>query len=84
MKLILWFALVERLVGGKFLSFQPGYPTAQADIDRLVKAKILMPLRDVRPKAYFSPEIFRIAFAEQDTLFEQQTNIQPELEMEPA
>jgi len=44
------------------------YPTAQADIDRLVKAEILQLLIEDRPKAYFAPEIFHIAYAEIDAL----------------
>lgn len=43
------------------------YPTAQSDVNRLVKAKILAPLEDLRPKCYYAPEIFAIAYAEQDT-----------------
>lgn len=41
------------------------YPTAQSDVDRLVKAKILMPLPDVRPKAYYSIEIMKIAYEDE-------------------
>lgn len=41
------------------------YPTAQADVDVLVKCQILKHLEGIKPKAYFSPEIFAIAFAEQ-------------------
>lgn len=40
------------------------YPTAQSDIDRLVKAQILKPLPESHPKAFYSPEIFNIAYAE--------------------
>ncbi len=40
------------------------YPTAQSDVDRLVKAKILYPLEGIRPKAYYSPEIMAIAYSE--------------------
>jgi Fic family protein len=43
------------------------YPTAQTDIDRLVTAKILSPLAEMRPKCYYAPEIFAIAYAEQDS-----------------
>jgi Fic family protein len=38
------------------------YPTAQKDVDRLVKAKILRALKNVTPKTYYSPEIFRAAY----------------------
>lgn len=40
------------------------YPTAQADITRLVKAGVLRPLPGVRPKAFYSPEIMDIAYSE--------------------
>lgn len=40
------------------------YPTAQKDIDRLVEDGILRLLTNVHPKAYFSPEIFAIAYVE--------------------
>jgi len=40
------------------------YPTAQNDVDRLVKADILRPLPDIRPKTFFSSEIMRIAYEE--------------------
>jgi hypothetical protein len=42
------------------------YQTAQSDIDRLVKAKILKLLPGIHPKCYFSEEIYSIAYAEQD------------------
>jgi len=38
------------------------YPTAQADVDRLVAANILLPIPNEHPKAYFSPEVIRIAY----------------------
>jgi hypothetical protein len=38
------------------------YPTAQDDAERLAKTGILVQLENVRPKAYFSPEIFAIAY----------------------
>ena len=43
------------------------YPTAQADIDRLVELNILNPIEDIRPKCYYSPEIYKIAYAEQES-----------------
>lgn len=42
------------------------YPTAQADVDRLVKAKILRLLPNVSQKTYFAPEIFDIAYDKMD------------------
>jgi len=44
------------------------YPTARADIDRLVKAGILTPLSEGRPRAFYAPSIFDIAYAEIDGL----------------
>jgi Fic family protein len=42
------------------------YPTAQADVDRLVELKILEPMPGLRPKCYYAPEIYKIAYAEQN------------------
>jgi Fic family protein len=42
------------------------YPTAQSDLDILVKAKILTLLEGHWPKAYVAGEIFAIAYDEQD------------------
>lgn len=38
------------------------YPTAQDDIDRLVESGVLAPLEGVRPKSFFAPEIFHVAY----------------------
>jgi len=38
------------------------YPTAAADVGRLVDANILAEMEDTRPKAFYSPEIFRVAY----------------------
>lgn len=38
------------------------YPTAKADVERLVQAGILQQLDDVTPKTFFAPEIFHIAY----------------------
>jgi Fic family protein len=51
------------------------YPTAQSDVDRLVHAQILKPLEDVRPKAYFSSEIMKIAYGENDQIEESNENV---------
>lgn len=40
------------------------YPTAKDDVQRLVDADILRPLESMSPKAYYSPEIFRVAYRE--------------------
>jgi Fic family protein len=42
------------------------WPTAQADIDRLVKLGILRIIPNMWPKSYYAPEIYEIAYAEQD------------------
>lgn len=44
------------------------YPTAQDDINRLVKAGILQQVQDVTPKAYAAPEIFSIAYDPAESL----------------
>ncbi|MDB6018605.1 MAG: filamentation induced by cAMP protein fic [Pedosphaera sp.] len=67
----------ERIINGLFSSpfvrvsnlhkkLGVSYPTAQSDIDRLEKLNILKPLPNLRPKCYYSPEIYEIAFAEQN------------------
>lgn len=38
------------------------YPTARADIDRLVRVGILSELPGVSPKTYFAPEVFEISY----------------------
>jgi Fic family protein len=43
------------------------YPTAQSDVDELERLKILKLLPELHPKCYFSPEIYAIAYAEQNT-----------------
>lgn len=42
--------------------FHVTYPTAQDDIDRLVEAGVLAPLEKIRPKSYFAPDIFHVAY----------------------
>lgn len=43
------------------------YPTAKADVDKLIEAKVLAPLdSDSRPKVYYAPEIFQITFMDLD------------------
>lgn len=44
------------------------YPTAKDDVERLVEAKILYPLEGIKPRAYFSPEIFSVAYDPPDDL----------------
>lgn len=67
----------ERIISGLFSSpfvrisylrkkLGVSYPTAQADIDRLVKLNILAPLPELRPKCFYAPEIYHIAYAEQN------------------
>ena len=40
------------------------YPTARADIDRLIGAEILRAMPDVSPKAFYAPEIMQAAYGE--------------------
>jgi|ERR1700722_8533586 len=42
------------------------YPTAQSDVDRLEELAILKPIPDLHPKCYYAPEIYAIAYAEQN------------------
>lgn len=42
------------------------YPTARADIDRLVSADILRALPDATPKTFYAPEVFSVAYGEMD------------------
>jgi len=38
------------------------YPTAKADVDRLVRAGILREVEGISPKTYFAPEVFGVAY----------------------
>ena len=38
------------------------YPTAKADIERLVDAGILEALPNIYPKTYYAPEVYRVAY----------------------
>lgn len=38
------------------------YPTAKADVERLVEVGILSELKDISPKTYYSPEVFNVAY----------------------
>jgi Fic family protein len=42
------------------------YPTAKADVERLVEAGILRELKDISPKTYYAPDVFNVAYAELD------------------
>ncbi len=42
------------------------YPTAKADIQRLVNAGILEELPNVNPRTFFAPKVFDIAYSELD------------------
>ena len=42
------------------------YPTARADVERLVDVKILRELPTVRPKTYYAPEVFNVAYEKLD------------------
>lgn len=43
------------------------YPTAKADVERLVNAGILQELPNVYPKTYYAPEVFSIAYEKLDS-----------------
>lgn len=40
------------------------YPTARADLERLVEASILRELPSASPKTYYAPEVFNVAYEE--------------------
>jgi Fic family protein len=40
------------------------YPTANADVKRLVQVGILQPLSGISPKTYYAPEVFGVAYEE--------------------
>jgi Fic family protein len=40
------------------------YPTADADVQRLVQADILQALPNIRPKTYYAREVFEVAYEE--------------------
>jgi Fic family protein len=40
------------------------YPTANADVERLVQAGILQALSGISPKTYYAPEVFGVAYEE--------------------
>ncbi len=42
------------------------YPTARADVDRLVETGILQELPDIYPKTYYAPEVFAVGYDETD------------------
>lgn len=42
------------------------YPTAKADVDRLVQAGILKELESTSPKTFYAPEVFNVAYEEID------------------
>jgi Fic family protein len=38
------------------------YPTAKADVERLVVAGILRELKNIFPKTYYAPKVFKVAY----------------------
>ncbi len=42
------------------------YQTAQADLEKLRDAKILVDLPNLRPKTYYAPEVYRVAYEKLD------------------
>jgi hypothetical protein len=64
-------ALIERLFANPITrvtdlvnAMNISYPTARADIDRLIGAEILRAMPDVSPKAFYAPEIMQAAYGE--------------------
>ena len=65
--------IVERVFHAPFVrvadlarQLEVTYPTAKADVERLVQAGILQELDNATPKTYFAPEVYRIAYGELD------------------
>lgn len=46
--------------------YQVTYPTAKADIDRLVRVRILSELPELYPKTYYAAEIMKVAYEEEE------------------
>lgn len=42
------------------------YQTAQADLEKLQQGKILIELSDIRPRTFFAPEVFEVAYEQLD------------------
>lgn len=42
------------------------YPTAKADVERLVNAGILSELENVAPRTFYAPEVFNVAYEEME------------------
>lgn len=62
-------AIIERVFYSPFVrvtdiqrELEVTYPTAAADADRLVKAGILQVLPNVRPKTFYAPDIYSVAY----------------------
>jgi Fic family protein len=71
-----WSGRMHRLIDGLFSNpivsiptlerqLSVTYPTAKTDVERLVTAGILQPLRTTRPQAFYAPEIFAAAYGEE-------------------
>jgi Fic family protein len=65
------YAIIERLFSSPVLTVPEimrehgvTYPTAKSDIQALIDLGILRELPEMRPKAFYSPEIFSIAYGE--------------------
>lgn len=68
--------IVEEIFHHPFLTvaalpakYDVSYPTAKADVDKLVAAGVLQELAGTKIKTYYAPEVFRVAYEELD--FEQ-------------
>ena len=58
------FTVPVLTISGVARKYSITYPTAKADIQGLVTKGILQELQDIKPKTYYAPDIFRIAYIE--------------------
>jgi len=64
-------AIIDGLFQGPVVQVPPlarqygvTYPTARADIDRLIKVEILRELPGLQRKTFFAPDILEVTYAE--------------------
>ena len=53
-------------IAGLHKQLEVTYPTAKADIERLVEADILRKLEDIIPITFYAPEVFNVAYEEME------------------
>ena len=63
------FQIVNQLLVNPFVQISKtakqlnvGYPTAKSDLDKLVKAEILVPLEEMKIKTFFAPELLDVVY----------------------